>query len=385
MAEKTPRSARRALQEVDRFVRSYAGGVRAEDFRRLFERDASAAYRVLSREEPAEPEEPFRRLLHRLRVVFLGLSYKLSPARRLLFLACLLFTLFGLLDWAPELRAGGVVVVDARPTWFLLAIAGLVFLFALELVDQIRVRDELEVARELQLDLLPSHAPELEGWRIVHTYRTANEVGGDYYDFFRLDDGRLILTVGDASGHGLAAGLLMAIANASLKLAIDLDPSPRPVLELVNRALCRTSDRRAFLSLFYSVLDPETGELIYAGAGHPYPMLRRRDGRIEELGSGGFPLGIRPTLRSAEERVRIEPGDRLLLFSDGLPEAVDAHDRAFGYERIRTLLREAASAVATESAVRAALEAHLGERALEDDFSLVVIERAPAIPPPPPA
>lgn len=392
MPRATPRNAgrstRRYLEDFDRFVRDYTGGVRAEDFRRLFDRDATAAYRVLARDrEEAEPEDEFRRFLHRARIVFLGLSYKLTPARRLLFLACLFFAFLGLMDYAPSLRAGSVVI-DASPLWFLVSIGGLCFLLMLALVDQVRVRDELEVARQLQRDLLPRRVPELGSYRIAHSYRTANEVGGDYYDFVLLPSGRLAVMVGDASGHGMAAGLLMAIANATLRLAMDLDPRPEPVLLLLNRSLCRTGDRRAFMSMFYSLLEPESGELEYACAGHPFPLLRRADGSIEELGLGGLPLGLREDIAPAAKTVTLSEGDTLLLYSDGLPEAVNAEVLDFGYERLRALLLEGGTVEQIHERVRSALDRHLGNQPLADDFCLVVLSRnsgvPTAVPPPPP-
>ena len=251
------------------------------------------------------------------------------------------------------------------------------FLLALELVDRIRVRDELQVARELQGDLLPRSVPDLPGFHISHSYRTANEVGGDYYDFSLLEDGRLALMVGDASGHGMAAGLLMAIANATLGLAIDLDPSPPAVMRLLNRTLCRTGGTRAFMSIFYALLDPASGALEYASAGHPFPLLRRYDGTIEELGQGGLPLGVRRDLAFSSSDVRLEPGDVLVLYSDGLPEGVDAHSQTFGYEQLHQLVALPGTPQAIHERILRAFDAHRGEQPLEDDFSLVVLGRDP--------
>lgn len=372
--QNTLRSARRFFDDCERFVREYTAGVRAQDLRRLFDHDAAQAYDVLRRgqDDGAEPEDKFGRLVYRLRIVFLGLSYKLTPARRLLLVGALLFALLGLLGSRPALF------------WLLLSIATLLYLLALELVDQIRVRDELEVARQLQSELLPTEAPRLSGWSLAHAYRTANEVGGDYYDFSVLPDGRLVLMVGDASGHGMAAGLLMAIANASLKLALELDPRPVEVLRLLNRSLFRTGDTRAFMSLFFGLLDPRSGDLEYAIAGHPFPLLRRVDGAIEELGEGSLPLGVRPELELRCMRVALHESDVLLLFSDGLPEAPGAGDATFGYERIRSMLADGGPPEEVRDRLLRALDTHLGERPLADDFSLVVLARS-APPPPPPA
>jgi hypothetical protein len=387
----TMRSAQRFYDECERFVREYTAGMRAQDLRRLFDQEAAQAYDVLRRghEGAPEPEGQPGRLLYRARIVFLGLSYKLTPARRLLLVLALLFALLGILGLGPELWSGSRLLFEASRFWFLLSIATLVFLLTLELVDQIRVRDELEVARQLQIELLPTRSPALPGWSLAHAYRTANEVGGDYYDFSILPDGRLALMVGDASGHGMAAGLLMAIANASLKLALEIDPRPVAVLGLLNRTLCRTGDRRAFMSLFFGMLDPQSGELEYAIAGHPFPLLRRASGTLEELGEGSLPLGVREELPLSSRSVTLLADDLLLLFSDGLPEAPGEGDSTFGYERIRTLLAPGGSPEAVRERLLRALDDHLDGRPLADDFSLVVAmrggEAAQTPPPPPPA
>ena len=162
--------------DCERFVRDYTDGLRARDLKRLFDQDAAQAFDVLSLDHGAEtePEDPFRRFWHRTKVVFLGLSYKLTPARRALFAASMFFFLFPLLGVDVPLGAG--FQLELRLFWLVLTVGSLLFLLALELVDRIRVRDELEVARELQADLLPRSVPDLEGYRIAHAYRTANEV-----------------------------------------------------------------------------------------------------------------------------------------------------------------------------------------------------------------
>ncbi|MGB6639620.1 MAG: SpoIIE family protein phosphatase, partial [Thermoanaerobaculia bacterium] len=257
--------AQKAVTQARQFVREYTHGLNVRDLRRMFDEDATHAYKILIRDyDPQlEPTESNRRFFYRAKIVFLGLSYKLSPARRILFLAALLFAILGLAN-APDIDFGTPLThihVEFSPLWFLLSIGALLWLLIMELVDRVRVRDELEVARKLQSDLLPESSPDIEPYHFAHSYRTANEVGGDYYDFQRLPDGRLALLIGDASGHGIAAGLLMAIANATLKTALDLDPEPRAVASLLNGALFRTGDRRAFMTLFYGLLDPESGHL----------------------------------------------------------------------------------------------------------------------------
>ena len=362
-----------------RFFREYTAGLRRQDLRRLFDRDAAEAYAVLTRDQPAgkEPKKGLKRLFYRARLLFLGLSYKLSPPRRVLFAAALVFAIFGVaqISFVVNHQHGVDVSLDASPFFSSLSIGCLLFLLALELVDRVRVRDELEVARQLQRELLPQAAPALPGFAFAHSYRTANEVGGDYYDFIPLADGRLVLVAGDASGHGMAAGLLMAIANATLHTAVDIDPRPRPVAAMLNRALCRSGGRRAFMTLFYGLLEPVAGRFDFLCAGHPFPLLRRGDGTVAELGAGGLPLGLRADLDLAEDGVAFAPGDLLLLYTDGLPEAVNAAGQAFGFDRLTALVREGGGAREVHDRVLAAFDAHLAGGALTDDLSLVVVER----------
>jgi hypothetical protein len=371
------------------FFRDYTGGVSRHDLRHLFDRDATQAWAVLTRDQAADaaPEKGFARFVFRVRIFFLGLTSKLTPPRRILFAVALLFVVLGSCNGVDLSFGdrGASFSIEPRPLFFTLSIACLIYLLALELVDRVRVRDELEVARQLQRDLLPQGSPAVPGFGFAHAYRTANEVGGDYYDFVPLADGRLALAVGDASGHGMAAGLLMAIASSTLHTAIDLDPDPQRVAAILNRALCRAGDRRAFMSLFYAVLDPVSGRLDWICAGHPYPLLRRAAGGVEELGSGGLPLGMRADVVVPAGSAVVAEGDLLFLYTDGLPEAVGPDERAFGFERLRALVAAGGSPETLRDRVLAAFDLHRRERPLDDDLSLVAVARWGAPPPPPPA
>jgi hypothetical protein len=370
------------MRRAGRFVGDYTRGLNVRDLQRLFDQDASHAYKVLVRDQEDDelPAEAPRRLLHRLRILFLGLSYKLTPARRLLFVVSLLLILAGLLT-GPTFSYDGArlhVYLEFSALWFVCGAVGIVWLLALELVDRVRVRDELEVARQLQSDLLPNSSPDLPGYDFAHSYRTANEVGGDYYDFQPLPDGRLAILMGDASGHGIAAGLLMAIANATLKTAIDVDPEPVAVATLLNSALYRTGDRRAFMTLFYGVLEPASGRLDFVIAGHPFPLVRRAGGGVEELGSGGLPLGLRPEVDLARLTVTLDPDDALLVYTDGLPEAVDGpNGNAFGFDRLRRLLAAAGSPAVLHDRILIDFDRHVANEPLADDLTLVVLARLP--------
>jgi len=364
---------------AERFVRDYTGGVGAGDLRRLFDRDAARAFGVVTREHDGEePKGRFGRFLYRTKILFLGLSFKLSPPRRVLFGVSIVLSLLALQNVNLAINTGGQFVL-----FHLVGIAGLVFLILLELADRIVVRDELEVARELQHDLLPKEPPKVENWEFVFSYRTANTIGGDYYDFIPVEDGRLAVVVGDASGHGIAAGLLMAIASSALKLAIDVDPTPASVARFVNRALCRSGTNRAFMTLFYGLLNPATGRMDYVVSGHPYPLLRRGDGEIIELGEGGLPLGIRKDVSSPTGEITIEPGDQLLLHTDGIAETLDPTGADYGYDRLRRALEFGGSSKAIHDRIVREVVSFQGDAVTLDDRSLVVVKRLPALPPVP--
>ncbi len=381
---KKKRRRRRPRAYVDQartFVRDYTEGLNVRDVRRLFEQDAPKAYAVLARDQPPAVPADGRKtpLGTRVKIVLRGISSRLSPARRLLFalaMGSLAIGLFASLGIEVRFLQSRLLFLRFETLWFLLSVGSLFFLLAMELVDRVRVRDELEVARQLQDDLLPNEAPEIPGYAFAHSYRTANEVGGDYYDLSPLSHGRLALTVGDASGHGIAAGLLMAISNATLKTAMEIDPTPRQVAGLLNTTLCRTGDRRAFMTLFYAVLEGATGDLEFVGAGHPFPLLRRAGGEIVELGRGSLPLGMRSELDLPEGRVRLEPGDLLVLYTDGLPEATDPEgQRAFGFDRLKNLLEKPGTPEEVHSRIVSAFDHHTKGGPLNDDFTLMVVGR----------
>ena len=375
------KSTHEYVQQARHFLREYTEGLNVRDLRRLFDQDATHAYKVLTRDQDTdeEPESAAQRFFHRAKIIFLGISYKLGPARRMLFVLCLVFAIVGLVS-PPTFTFDSEqanVELDFSPLWFLLSIGGLLWLLIVELVDRVRVRDELEVARKLQSDLLPDNSPQVPGYSFAHSYRTANEVGGDYYDFQTLPDGRLAILMGDASGHGIAAGLLMAIANATLKTALDVDPEPEAVASLLNAALYRTGDRRAFMTLFYGLLDPQSGQIEFVCAGHPFPLVRRAGGVIEELGTGTLPLGLRKEVELKAQSVVLEDGDLLVLFTDGLPESVNGPDGdAFGFQKIKQLLATVGSPDRVHDRILLAFDQHIGHEPLTDDLTLVVISKA---------
>lgn len=383
--EKAPK--RPAFAEAEGFLREYTAGMSGREVRRLFSRDAARAFEVLTRERRSgdRARDPGHRFVEGLRLAFLGLSYKLTPARRFLFAASLVAAFLNLIDF--QFHVGGTSVrVDFSGLLFFVAIAGLCLLVALELVDRMEVRDELEVARELQASLLPREIPPLPGYRFAHSYRTAREVGGDAYDVCRLPDGRIALMVCDATGHGMAAGMVMAIAHATIGTALDIDPSPAAVAALIHRALRRKRRRHTFLTLFYALLDPATGRLAWVSAGHPFPLLRRADGSIEEIGAGGLPLGAAEFLVPPTGETVLDPGDLLVLYTDGLPEATTESGSTFGYDRLARLVQPGGPATVVHERIFRAFAEHVSDEPLMDDMTLLAIGRdgpeAMEVPPP---
>jgi steroid delta-isomerase-like uncharacterized protein len=210
---------------------------------------------------------------------------------------------------------------------------------AAEVRERERIEQELRVARQIQQALLPETIPELEGWRIAAYYRPAREVGGDFYDFLELEDARLGLVVGDATGHGMPAALVMATTRGMLRAVVQSVESPGEALVRVNEALVADIPPSTFVTCFYGVLDPESGLLCYANAGHNLPC-RRHDGQAEELRARGMPLGLMSGMAYEEKETILTPGDSTLFYSDGLVEAHNPQHEMFGFPRLRRLIAE---------------------------------------------
>src|SRR5215212_11499736 len=210
---------------------------------------------------------------------------------------------------------------------------------AAEAQERERIEQELQVARQIQQELLPESLPELDGWRIAAYYGPAREVGGDFYDFLELSSGRLGLVVGDATGHGMPAALVMASTRGMLRAVVQSLESPGEVLARVNEALVADIPPSTFVTCFYGILDPKSGHLVYANAGHDLPYLWH-GGATEELRARGMPLGLMPGTRYEEKEVVLEIGDSTLFYSDGLVEAHNPQREMFGFPRLRRLVAE---------------------------------------------
>ncbi len=240
------------------------------------------------------------------------------------------------------------------------------------------IEQELRMARRIQQALLPKDMPRLAGWNILHHYQPAREVGGDFYDYLELPSGRLGLVVGDATGHGMPAALVMATARSMLRALAQTSESPGDVLRKANDPLVMDIPPNMFVTCFYAILDPESGRLVYANAGHDLPYVRRGSDEAEELRARGMPLGLMPGMSYEQKETVLDSGDSALFYSDGLVEAHDSQREMFGFPRLQALVAEHNDE--EKSLVDSLLEelySFVGEGwEQEDDISLLALRRA---------
>jgi ketosteroid isomerase-like protein len=251
---------------------------------------------------------------------------------------------------------------------------------AQEISERERIEQELNVARRIQQASLPKTVPELEGWQISPYYQPAREVGGDFYDFHLLSGGRLGLVVGDATGKGVPAAMVMSTTCGMLRLAAQAlgSSSPGEVLERVNEALLARIPANMFVTCFYAILYPESSRLLYANAGHDVPFLRRRSGNdAEELRARGMPLGLMPGMNFEEGEDSLREGDGVLFYSDGLVEAHDPEGEMFGFPRLRALVADHDKVKSLGELLLEELYSFVGEGwEQEDDITFVTLRRS---------
>jgi serine phosphatase RsbU (regulator of sigma subunit) len=251
---------------------------------------------------------------------------------------------------------------------------------AQERLELERVEHELRVARRIQQASLPKEVPELAGWQIAHHYQPAREVGGDFYDFLELGDGHLGLIVGDATGKGIPAALVMSTTLGMLRaVALSLD-SPGEVLRRINEALSARIPPSTFVTCFYAILEPESGRLLYANAGHNLPC-RRHDGQADELRARGMPLGLMPGMAYEEKEAMLETGDSVLFYSDGLVEAHDPQRREmFGFPRLREFVGRHGEEGVPVDFLMEELYSFVGENwEQEDDITLLTLQHSASL------
>ena len=244
------------------------------------------------------------------------------------------------------------------------------------IIERERVKAEIDAANRIQAALLPVDAPELAGASFASHYRAATEIGGDYFDFLTMPSGEIGIAFGDVSGHGLTSGIVMAMAKSALLVQVGYDPGPRAVMNVLNDIVMKTAPKRMMMTFFFGLLDPVTQTLRFSSAGHLDPYVyRAATKRLEALSSWGFPLGVRRREPFTEHTVDFDAGDRLILYSDGLIEAIDDDGDPFGFERFeKTIL--ACGHMDAEDIKKSLLNSirkFTRNRPPEDDQTLVVV------------
>jgi sigma-B regulation protein RsbU (phosphoserine phosphatase) len=371
----------------------YSRDLKAEDFQRLFTHDTRDAYRFYTRgmDEEAVARLPWwQQAGMRARQMFLAFTLKLPAARRLLYLLSLVAGLLGVLRlWQgfanvqvplglPFVRVGVILPVWADGTFALiLSLVLLNLLVLLEVADRLSLKGELEVAREIQLAMLPAGTYKTADIEICGLTRPANTVGGDFYDVLPLPDGRVIVTLGDVAGKGSPAALLMALLLAVLRTLVDEDLEPTELMRRLNLQICRHSPRSRFITLFYGVYTPSTGELTFVNAGQTPPFIRRADGQFEKLRATGVALGMFEGSTFEAATTALSPGDSLVMYSDGVTEAESPQGQPFDESGLEAFLSTYAAFSAAEigAEIIKTVERHADQSRFTDDLTLLVLKR----------
>jgi len=312
----------------------YVRDLKAADLQRLFTRDTREAYEFFARHiDPREFEGlPWhRRVVVQLRLFFTAFTMKLSPARRMVYAASIVFAAAGFIALMrlrfAQAEIGRINVVfpglslpDGLVS-LLIAFALVNLLVLLEVADRLSLKNDLEIAREIQKAMLPPGRFRAPGVDVVGLSRPANTVGGDFYEILPLGDGRLVTAVGDVAGKGSPAALLMALLLAMMRTLADERLEPAALMARLNIQVCRQAPGSRFITVFYSVFDTSTGELTYVNAGHTPPLVLRGDGTVDRLQDGGMALGMFEGSEYQTGRACLKPDDLLAIYSDGITEA----------------------------------------------------------------
>jgi serine phosphatase RsbU (regulator of sigma subunit) len=243
-----------------------------------------------------------------------------------------------------------------------------------EAQERERIEQELRVARLIQQTLLPKTLSGLPGYDVAAYYQPARKVGGDFYDFLQLPDGRLVVIVGDVSGKGVPAAIVMAITRTMLRAAYRLG-SPGEILEQVNNNLFPDIPPNMYVTCLAILLDTRTGHLQYANAGHGLPYLRHADG-VSELRATSMPLGLMPNMSYEDKEIILKPRESVLLYSDGLVEAHDPRREMFGFPRMQRFVGAHPGGATLIEDLVGELERFTGDEwEQEDDITLLTLQR----------
>jgi sigma-B regulation protein RsbU (phosphoserine phosphatase) len=371
-------------QKTEQFWQRVSEGLEVNQLWSQLEKDARSSYRLYSAglSERQTGQSGRQRGWYIAKALFWAIIEKLSPARRVLLLLALVLLFFPSGGFEYKNQAGHVEVfsLDMHVWGGLLMFVVLL----LELADRVVMKRDLEIAKDIQTWLLPGVPLQIPGYQIAYATRPANTVAGDYYDVIlrwgvTLSENRVLFVVADVAGKSIPAAMLMATLQASLR---TLSSRRVPLAELItglNQYACSNSQGGArFTTAFFAELDSLTGEVVHVNAGHNAPILRRASGAVERLDVGGIPLGISEGVPYEVGRTRLDTGDYLIIFTDGVVEAFNKHDEEYGEQKLLGVVNLAAEAAPAQllQTLLADLDVFVGNTPQHDDMTCLLLKRA---------
>jgi phosphoserine phosphatase RsbU/P len=380
------------------FFETYTRDLSRRDFKRLFTLETPEAYRFFARgiDESELKGQPWHvRAWRRCRAFFMAFTARLSPARRALYGIGLVMALFGILQQFHGIKVVRVPVIPfvlALPLpglawsegtlWLVGGFLAMNLLVMLEVADRLTLKRDLEIARDIQRAMLPQEMVTGGGLEAYGFTRPANTVGGDFYDVLQMPDGRLVIALGDVSGKGSPAALLMALTLAILRTLVDEGLGPAALAQRLNVQVARHAPGSRFVTMFLAVFDPITGALHYVNAGQNPPILRRVNGALERLTSGGVALGMFDLSAYTAGDTWLAPGDVLVLYSDGITEAENKQGVFFDESGLEDVINRHwwEDAATLGKAIVTSVEGHATDTRLADDLTVLAIRRPMPIP-----
>ena len=368
--------AKRALWHSKDRWRRLTAGMELEELWTQFKSEAQESSRLYrqdldKRSDLDKDDRSWKQPFKLFGSLFWSVLRKLSPPRRLFLLFTMFLALLSLVDFH--------FLFVTRELEAMLAFGGLLILLILVIADHISMKRDIEIAREIQRWLVPRRAPDVPGVDIAFATRPAKTIGGDYYDaFLRATDGPLLIAVADVSGKSVPAAMLMATFQGSLRALAGGSGTLSELAVGLNRQVCANSQHGRFTTAFIAELDPATGDLRFLSAGHSPPILKREDGRIERLESENIPLGIELKEIYKTGITRLEAGDLLVIYTDGVTEARNDDEEQFGEARLLSLLQAVGQegSAHTLSNIMHVLDDFVGGAAQHDDITCLIVRRS---------
>lgn len=357
----------------------FTQGVTFDELRDLVGRDARETLRYYIREidfESLRSKPWYRRYPAIAWKVFIALAYRLSPPRRLAFAAAIFLWVIGWIELII-FAARGPADQDSGIVWLSLSFAAILFLLLMELRDKLDLKGDLEIAREIQFGLIPSSPFHQNGTHIHCSMRPANTVGGDYCDIIQLAENQVGIVVGDVAGKGMPAALLMALLQGSLRTLITAGHRGPELMDKLNVYLCENIPDNKLVTLFYGELDTVTGRLQYVNAGHNPPLLLRNGATFDRLPATSLVMGIDRNCQFEARDAEIRPGDKLLVYTDGVTEAFNLKEEEYGEPRLTAFLQQNPDTPPDEliKGLVADVLSFCGPVRLNDDMTLMAVTR----------